>query len=163
MDNRYRKLGGWLLAFLVFRVIAIAVAVNLLRESLEVRTQIEMAGRYYGAGYMASYYSTILDGIILIAGNIGIIVLMFKKNESALGWIKKIFVSITGLDIVIAIGARLYLSTLVSESLFSSSDVSGIGGAVIGLVLWYQYFVKSRRVAIYFDENYEETIDVILD
>ena len=50
--------------------------------------------------------------------------------------------------------------------MFPSSDVSNIIGALTGFVLWYQYLVKSRRVAVYFDENYVkevETVEVFID
>jgi len=166
MEKNYKKMGGWLLVFLVFRAIAIVANLNLLNQTAGIKTEIEIVARYYGSGYMMTYYLVIVDTIISIAGNIGIIILLFKKNKAALRWIKKILVSIVMIDIAIGVGSMLYLSSIVSESVFSSSDVSNIIGALTGLVLWYQYLAKSSRVATYFDENYEEsieTIDVIVD
>jgi len=166
MKKDYKKLGGWLLGFLIFRAIGILVGFNLLNEAFGAHSMIERASVYYGFGYKMTYYFLILDAVIVIAGNIAIIVLMFKKNKVALGWIKKILVSITMIDFAISVGAMLYLSSLTSDSVFSLSDILSVIGVLVGLALWYQYLIKSRRVAVYFDENYVEeveTVEVFID
>lgn len=161
MKKNYKTLGGWLLAFFIFRIIGVALGFKTFTDLLGYRRNYELFASVYGDGLLIAYYLVLLVSAVIIVANFIVVVSVLKKNKKSLALIKKILL----ISVILDVGSTLlfagYMTATVGVNMFDSSTIGAIIGAVGGAIVWIAYLNESKRVAVYFDENYIDPEDVI--
>ena len=167
MEKDYKKLGGWLLFWLVYFCLTVVLVINNLMAAMKQLDTFEILNIYYpSSNWALVLYLRIGIVILILISFIVIVVLMLKKTKKSLATIKLILIVSTIVDMGSMIIYLVYFGSLLKTNLFDSDQFLNLGITLGVASIAIAYFCKSKRAAVYFDENYVEpieTLEVIID
>lgn len=154
--EKYREIGGWLLFFTVAAVLGLFSQLQSLTGNTEI-VRTDLANSYISFGKIL----TLISITILVVRIVGI----FIRKKSLI--VTSIFLTpVVGL--VLYIGTISMMNKLTAAYGMDSSSTGSVSSlmlisfvrSVIICVVWYLYFAKSQRVAIYFasQDEYDQIL-----
>ena len=162
MENKYKSLGGWMLFWFVYFCLTVVLVVNALLEALGVSELVDyLSYALNNSTIKIVFYARLAMSACVLVLFIWIIVLMLKKTKKALEKIKLALIIGTIMDIVSTVAFVSYLGSVSDRNLFDSEQMINIVGTIVMVAIILTYFNSSKRVAVYFDENYVESIETI--
>ena len=154
MNKNYMNLGGWLLFWLIYFCLTIALAFYNLMTLLGESDTLELVSVLFPNSMVKLlFYVRTGSMAIVIASFVWIVFLMSKKTKKALANIKLALIVGTIIDIVSGIIFVAYLGSLAKRNYFGIDHILSLVLTIGVVVIALAYFSSSKRVAGYFDEN----------
>ena len=167
MNKNYMNLGGWLLFWLIYFCLTIALAFYNLMTLLGESDTLELVSVLFPNSMVKLlFYVRTGSMAIVIASFVWIVFLMSKKTKKALANIKLALIVGAIIDIVSGIIFVAYLGSLAERNYFGIDQILSLVLTIGVVVIALAYFSSSKRVAGYFDENYvvpNETLEENID
>lgn len=162
--SKYKGIGGWLI------LVIIGLFVNVIRQAYYIYGNIvlftdgtvenlsNLSSEVYVSGYAGALKFEIIVMLLFLVFMVYLISLFFKKNKK----FPKYYITLLIASIVFIVLDYLILSSLTIPSsemkqIFdeetSKEIMKSIAQAVLALIIWGTYMVKSKRVKATFVEN----------
>jgi Protein of unknown function (DUF2569). len=162
MGKNYKNLGGWLLFWLIYFCLTIVLAFTNLLTLLGESDALELVSRLFPNSIVKLiFYMRIGVMVLVLASFVLIVFLMLKKTKKALANIKLALIVGTIMDIVSAVIYVAYLGSLAKRNYFGTDQMINLVVTIGVVTIALAYFSSSKRVAVYFDENYVEPVETL--
>lgn len=146
MEKDYKKLGGWLIFFIVSCVISLLLAITTYITNVDAFDILSSMGDEFA---MIALLTRIAVFVLVVGVGSGIVALVMKNKK--LLTIYFIFIAISAMLTIIT--AFIY-PTYLGEAIASERTkiiITCIRDFVV-LAAWFRYFKVSKRVAVYFGD-----------